>query len=642
MWGLGADGLHGLRRLLQQTKAERGYALSDLIILVSMTVAEWSYTGYQAEMYALPLFAKHKLRVVQIVKGGPHVKDGYVVLSDSRDPRKLWLYGWATPPLSPMSEGIPYHAEPLYSPLHPLWSPEAVWDLAYHPEHFGPPDPYACLDKLPGALSGRLIYHVRRTHRHYVSRLPGFDPSFALKAESDVCSQQIQPLGQRLEHAGMGSYYAAVGSMPQFSEASRECSPKFKGTLLDDCAAELATTAEQGHFDLGANLLRLGQVPQFAAAGRLYSNQYKDPDTVEGTYGLGESIIQSGCVPQVSQGKGRGKCSDKHKAVTCNQWLGQVKPQQGLNTTPNTHWKAVESDRRALKYLFHKEGDHVAVPLPPFVTVIIFFNGDEQRRQDRAEFAISKKQARKQPVRPTIYRIDRFPLLKAAIGRAEIELENQRDLGEAQDRSACSCCPFFGICGPSDEVLGKHRAMPNESGFSLFLENGITRRLNERQTLYPDGRAQLDLVQDDGNWEALMNYEARLAAVPWALYRVQRLTGGTPYRRTQVLQTGTQAAMDVALETLCKQLGGSLIEGERDGVRRGWIEFREYRRDVVNKKGKPVSTRFTVQDLLVVCPHVVEAKHRPGWERVWEEAHSQRQSVFDWQPPAAPTTMMPV
>ena len=266
------------------------------------------------------------------------------------------------------------------------------------------------------------------------------------------------------------------------------------------------------------------------------------------------------------------------------------------------------------------------------MVVLIFFNGDEQRRQDRAEFAISKKQARKQPKRPAIYRLDRCPLLEAGVGRETIEQENREALGEAQDRSACSCCPFFGICGPSDEVLGKHRAMPNESGFSLFLENGITRRLNERQTLYPDGRAQLDMVQEDGNWEAIMNYQARLDAVEWGLYRVQRLTGGTPYRRTQVLKTGTRAAMEEALTDYCEQHQVEVIEGERDGIRRGWIEFREYRRDVVNKKGKTVSTRFTVQDLLVACPHVVDVKHRPGWEKVWGDAHSQQQSVFNWQP----------
>ena len=449
MWGLGADGLDGFRRLLQQTEAARGYPLSALIVLVSMTVAEWSYTGYQAEMYALPLFAKHNvililfkdaqnvgwveqretqrvvgfvgfrltqpnllfyassygigIRVVQIVKGGPKVSDGYVVLSDSRDPRKLWLYGWATPPLSPMSEGIPYHREPLYSPLHPLWSPEAVWDLAYRPEHFGPPDPYPDLDAMPGELSGKLIFHVRRTHRHYVSRLPGFDPSFeSLQVTSAVhglgdyvtsggnvpqyspdrrsCSerykgipldQSTEHMGRVLEHTSMGHYYAAMGSVPQFSEASRDCSPKFKGTLLDDCAAAL--TNPTGPFGLTDNLLRLGQVPQYAADGRLCSNQYKaenlgqfiaNPDAIEGTYGLGESILSSGCVPQVSQGKGRGKCSDKHKTVTCDQWLGQVRPQKGGNTPPGTHWKAIERGKRAIKYLFHKDGDQIAVPLP--------------------------------------------------------------------------------------------------------------------------------------------------------------------------------------------------------------------------------------------------------------------------------------
>src|SRR5579883_1905230 len=505
MWGLGADGLDGFRRLLQQTDADRGYPLSALIVLVSMTVAEWSYTGYQAEMYALPLFAKHRLRVVQIVKGGSKVSDGYVVLSDTRAPRKLWLYGWATPPLSPLSEGIPYHREPLYSPLHPLWSPEATWDLAYRPENFGPPDPYQALDELPGALSGQLTFHVRRTHRHYVSRLPGFDPSLeSLQVSSAVhglgdyvtrggnvpqyspdrrsCSerykgvpldQSTEHIGQLLGHTGMGQYYAAMGSVPQFSEAARDCSPKFKGTLLDDCAADLTGPATaKGYFGLDDNLLRLGQVPQYAANGRLCSNQYKaenlgqfitNPTAVEGTYGLGESILESGCVPQVSQGKGRGKCSDKHKTVTCDQWLGQVRPKKGGNTPPGTHWKAIESGKRATRYLFHKDGDHVAVPLPPFVVVLIFFNGDEQRRQDRAEFAGSRKQARKQPQRPAIYRLNRCPLLEDGVGRETIERANRAAIGEAQDRSACSCCPFFGICGPSDEVLGKHRAMPNES-----------------------------------------------------------------------------------------------------------------------------------------------------------------------------------
>jgi hypothetical protein len=79
----------------------------------------------------------------------------------------------------------------------------------------------------------------------------------------------------------LGEDLLESGTVPQFSEAQRKCSPKFKHVVQDQWVADTA---------------RLTQ-----------------------GYSLGEDLLESGVVPQYVQG--RRKCSHKSKARPCDQWV---------------------------------------------------------------------------------------------------------------------------------------------------------------------------------------------------------------------------------------------------------------------------------------------------------------------------------
>lgn len=641
MWGLGNDSFNGILRLIRQLE-QQGYPLSKIVVLCAMTGLEWSVSaGFLNECFFLPILARKQIRLLQIIKGGPSVRDRYTVLDDSRTPRKLWLYGRATPPLSPMSEQIAYDINGLYSPLHPLWSPDAVWDLTYRPENFGPPDPYVEHDHDPEVIQGNLIYNVARSHRHASCPLPtSLDSDCA-----DFGENQQKP------EAPMGTYYLEQGTLPQFRSTRRDCSLKFKGTLGESA---IESTLEQT-WSLGQNLLQVGGLPQFAAAGNVCSNQYKQEGSGQliedqfGEHSLGKDLLTGGVVPQASRGEGRGKCSNKSKSVPTNTWVDEASTQimvkDDLNidlavisdddlmhleiATAETEWRTVGSGKDKIKLEFNVTDPNKAIALPPYVVVLIFFNNDahEHNRRKRGEFSVSEKQKkRKQPRKPKVYRIMRYPLQEYGVGRKQLELENQIFCGEPMDRSACSICCFSGICGTDNEVFAKHSRMPIESGFACLIEYNA-RMLNSKQTTFPGSRGLIEMNQMQGNWENLLNLEDRLNALPWAIYRVQRLTGGTPYRNTEILSTGNHQTLQAQFPVICEQLGATLTCDPIDGITRGCIEYREEERLTLDKKNRWVPVKHTVQDLVVMCPALPIEKRRPGWKKAWEEAHLTRLEI---------------
>lgn len=648
MWGLGQDSFNGILRLIQQLKAQ-GYPLKKLCVLVSMTGLEWSYSaGYLNELFFLPILAQEEIRLLQIIKAGPTVADKYTILDDSRNPRKLWLYGRATPPLSPMSENIEYDVSGLYSPLHPLWSPDAVWDLNYRPENFGPPDPY--VDQDLNTNFENSIFTVERSHRHHVCSL------INSTASTYPCREAIAR-----SRDGMGGYYLAQGTLPQFRSTRRDCSEKFKGIVSE--------TAVEDIWSLGQQLLQVGGIPQYAADGRVCSNRFKQEgsgqiidDEFGGEHSLAKDLLTGGVVPQARSSEGRGKCSSKLKQIPSNAWVEDaaiVSVREDLSVdlatisdeelihleiaAEPTEWRSVQIDRDKIKLEFNVRDPYKAVALPPYVTVCIFFNDDEENRRKRGEFAVFEKQKnRKQPLKPKVYRLMRYPLQEYGVGRKQLERENQLFCQEPHSRSACSICCFAGICGTDQEVFSKHRRMPNESGFACLIELNA-RILNSKQTTFPGSRGLIEMVQQDGNWEALLNLQARLDALPWAIYRVQRLTGGTPYRNTQILKLGSRQELEAQFSSICQQHNAYLCCDTVDGLNRGWIEYREYSTQKLNKNNQWDEIRHTVQDLIVLCPALPIEKRRSGWHRAWAEAHQTQMEIVAVQtnPPEKRRTRKP-
>lgn len=91
-YGLGADSTAILLRWLTDPTS-RDFALEDLIVITAMTGDEFTDTRELVEAEILPRLAAHRVRYVQIARGGPTVGDGVVVLDDSRSPYRLYAEG---------------------------------------------------------------------------------------------------------------------------------------------------------------------------------------------------------------------------------------------------------------------------------------------------------------------------------------------------------------------------------------------------------------------------------------------------------------------------------------------------------------------------------------------------------------------
>ncbi|MFB7378082.1 hypothetical protein ACFC6U_01840 [Kitasatospora purpeofusca] len=94
-WGLGADSTAILLRFLENPAA---YGLrpdlSDLIVITAMTGMEWPDSVSLAEQHVLPLLRTHRVRYVQIARGGHSIaRSGVEILSDTRAPTRIHTSG---------------------------------------------------------------------------------------------------------------------------------------------------------------------------------------------------------------------------------------------------------------------------------------------------------------------------------------------------------------------------------------------------------------------------------------------------------------------------------------------------------------------------------------------------------------------
>ncbi|MEV4116301.1 hypothetical protein [Nonomuraea sp. NPDC049695] len=84
-YGLGADSTAILLRWLTEPET-RGFALDDLIVITAQTGDEHVDTAILVEQHIYPLLAEHRIRTVQVARGGRYERDGIVVLDDTCEP----------------------------------------------------------------------------------------------------------------------------------------------------------------------------------------------------------------------------------------------------------------------------------------------------------------------------------------------------------------------------------------------------------------------------------------------------------------------------------------------------------------------------------------------------------------------------
>lgn len=433
--------------------------------------------------------------------------------------------------------------------------------------------------------------YIRGTHANPNHPLPSLDARLLDFFTPDELMHRFPTISTHAQLTpgySLGENLLEAGTVSQYSESRRDCSPKHKG-LMNDAWVQDGNPFYPS-YTLGEQLLEHGVVPQYAG-GHICQDHFKAETAgtwIASGYTLGEDLLESGVVPQYV--RQRRKCSDKAKGKPCNTWVD--------------HLSSTEPDNDA---------DLEDLPL---VYVAIGFTKGEERRRDRGDMAQSRWKSRKQP---RVRRIDFHPLItQLEWTRQQTEWYATNVIAQGKEewiRSACTFCPFSGIAGPTEEVLSKHRRFPEESGFALLVEH-VSRRLNPKQTLYPSGRSLYQMLKDDGNRAALDNLQERLESLPWAVYRVQRVVGTpVPWRCTQILAVDNYGSIASVLKDLAGSLGATL-SNEPDGFWRGWIEQNQW-------------GSIRVEDLITIAPAVVKEKHRPGWHKTWSAVHQKQLNLFE-------------
>ncbi len=91
-YGLGVESTAILIRWLEEASF-RPCPLDEVILITAHTGDEYEDTRRDVESHVLPRLRKHHIRYVQLARAGHRQADGIVVLSDSRNPQRLFLEG---------------------------------------------------------------------------------------------------------------------------------------------------------------------------------------------------------------------------------------------------------------------------------------------------------------------------------------------------------------------------------------------------------------------------------------------------------------------------------------------------------------------------------------------------------------------
>jgi hypothetical protein len=93
--GMGVESSAILVRWLTEP-ATRRFPLRKLIVLSAQVGAEGQHTRALMEQVIYPLLAQHRIRTVQVARGGPKEADGIVVIADTRQPTTCHTEGYST------------------------------------------------------------------------------------------------------------------------------------------------------------------------------------------------------------------------------------------------------------------------------------------------------------------------------------------------------------------------------------------------------------------------------------------------------------------------------------------------------------------------------------------------------------------
>ena len=211
---------------------------------------------------------------------------------------------------------------------------------------------------------------------------------------------------------------------------------------------------------------------------------------MDGAYKLSDELRAAGTVPQFG---GEHRCSLKFKAFVIETWLRE----RFQNPAKHAFGYSLDEPKRVAKSE-QAMADRVAFG----------FSSEELGRADRAS-------SYDRPNRTGFY-----PLIEWAWTRQVCLDYLFSKLGVIWEKSACVYCPFNQL-GP--DALRRHKQHPAQVAQALELEL-VSLTLNPRGTLYKK-QSLYEYADQNGNAEAIAEFESNLARQSWRLYRVRRIYG---------------------------------------------------------------------------------------------------------------------
>lgn len=316
---------------------------------------------------------------------------------------------------------------------------------------------------------------------------------------------------------------------------------------------------------------------------------------LDGDYRLSDELLSVGSVPQFG---GRShKCSLKFKMFVIESWLSTYA--QG------------SSFRHAFGYSSEETKRSDNCELATARRVAFGFNADEQVRIDRAV------------TYDTVSRESFFPLQEWAWTRQDCVDYLTSVFGMTWERSCCTFCPFT---KRDDAALQRQRRHPEQIGDAMVMEL-MSLSLNPRGQLYAkESLIQITLASGDQQAEAAFN--AKLAGVDWAVYRVRRIYQAG--KREGVIDRTKKGLASRAVENLGSfaTRGEAELELDRLALTKGAeIEvLRNIRYAYITRRGLQYPAR---EEFFTVAPDYVATKARYGIERFDEQWDAAQMRLFD-------------
>ena len=308
---------------------------------------------------------------------------------------------------------------------------------------------------------------------------------------------------------------------------------------------------------------------------------------LDGDYRLSDELISVGSVPQYG---GIHRCSLKFKAFVIESWLS------AYANVPYRH---------AFGYNSEETGRSEKCELATARRVAFGFNADEQVRIDRAV------------TYDTASRESFFPLQDWKWTRQDCVDYLAAVFGMTWGRSCCVFCPFT---KRDAEAVQRHREQPEQVADAMILEH-MSLSLNPRGQLYAkESLIQITLASGDQRAEAA--YNAKLADVEWAVYRVRRIYQAG--KRDGVVDYTKKGIASRAVENL--QIFATREEAEQGldtlaASQQAEIEvIRNIRYAYITRRGLQYPAR---EEFFTVAPNYVATKARygiPYFDEQWDAA----------------------